>query len=75
VGDINVLNPLQTLVLACGQVRFYDPVDAGGIRPRGSSYEPISVGTVLLAVRYGKRRPHELDNLSHRQADTEVGLT
>ena len=78
MGDIDVLNPLQTLVPACGQVRFCDPGDADDVRFRRFFYGHISVGTILLAVRYGKCRVHELDDLSHRRVSplpSPPGLT
>ena len=62
-----VFNPLQTLVPACGQVRFCDRWDVGNVRIGDISYGLPSVGSVLLDVRYVKWGTHELDNLAYRQ--------
>jgi hypothetical protein len=74
VGDIDVLNPLQTLVLVYGPVRLCDPWDAKSACLFGPGHEGTSVGTVLLAVRYGKCGMHELDDLSHRRASLSLSL-
>jgi hypothetical protein len=65
MGDITVLDPLQMLVPACGQLKLRD-LDVAALDPL--SFGGISVGAVLLAVRYGEQGPHELDDLSHRRA-------
>jgi hypothetical protein len=82
VDDINVLNPLQTVVPACGQVQFCDPWNSSSIRISGTLSGVISVGVVLLVMRYGKCRADRLDDLSQRRGpswegwtDTEVGFT
>src|SRR6202035_128018 len=66
VGDINVLNLLQTIVPACGQVRFCERLDDGGVRIHVNSNGIISVGSVLLDVHFVKSRASRLDDLSHR---------
>jgi hypothetical protein len=75
VDGINALNPLQRLVSAYDQVAQRDPVGCLHGASRKGIYGPISVGSVLLAMRYGKRGTRELDDLAHCRADTEVGLT
>lgn len=69
MGDIEILNPLQTeAVPACGRVRSRDLWNAGGVRSCGFIGRHASVGIILLDVRYGKRGTHELDDLAHRRA-------
>src|ERR1700680_915043 len=68
VGDIGTGDPLRTVVSACEKVRFCNHGGAGCIRIRQPSYGRVSVGIVLLAVRYGKCATSELDDLSHRRA-------
>lgn len=79
MGDIKVLNPLQTVVPACGQVHFCDLGDVGKVRLSSLIYRDASVGIVLLDMRYGKWGIRPLDKLSHLpregRIDTEVGLT
>ena len=68
MGDINVLNPLQTVVPACGQVRFCDSGDDASAPFPQSFNLATSVGPVLLVVRYGKYQRWALDDLSHRSS-------
>ena len=70
VGDIMVLKPLPVLISACGQVRLCDFEVDGWVSSAASFNRPVSVGGVLLAVRYGKRAALALDDLSHIQAGT-----
>jgi hypothetical protein len=73
MGDIIVLNSLQTVVPACGQVQFPGLADGSSVRLIEIHSVSNSVGIVLLDVRYGKWETHVLDNLAYRQADVEVG--
>ena len=76
MDDINLLNPLQTLVPVCGQVRFYDSDSASEARPYWLDFWRTSVGAVLLAVHYGKYWTSGLDNLSdHRVRPDPFGLS
>jgi hypothetical protein len=79
VGDIMALNPLQTVVPACGQVHLCDLGDVGKVRLSSCDYRADSVSIVLLDMHYGKRGIRSLDKLSHLpwkdRIDTEVGLT
>ena len=70
VDDISVLNTLQTVVSACGQVQICDPGMSAAYGQSETDSGPISVGTVLLAMRYGKRGMSRLDNLSQLQGRT-----
>src|SRR5258708_38738425 len=64
VDGINVLNPLPVLGRACGQVQFGESGYASNGRVGRPILGPISVGTALLAMRYGKQGAGRLDNLS-----------
>ena len=80
MGDIDVLNPLQIVVPACGQVQACDSGAGRDATSSPSYYWTSSVGRVLLVVRYGKSRTRTLDDLSYppsarQPIDTEVGLT
>ena len=68
VGDISILNPLQTVVAACGQGRFCVRWDADKVRSSWVSSVYVPVRIVLLVVRYGKLGMRGLDGLSHRRA-------
>lgn len=65
VGDIMALNPLQTVVPASGQVHLCDLGDVGKVRFASHGDRNVSVGIVLLDMRYGKRGIGSLDKLSH----------
>ena len=66
MGDIEVLNPLQTLVPACGQVQIGSEGDARGARCSKLAFRRHSVGSVLLDVRFGKLGTPALPNSSYR---------
>lgn len=66
MGGINTLNPLQTVVPACGQVQFCGLGDGSKASFSTRINSDHSVGGVLLVVRYGKYRMRALDELSHR---------
>ena len=65
MGDIIILNPLQSLVATCARVPFRKPWDAGNVRRRMSFKGHASVGVMLLAVRNGKCWMRGLDNLAY----------
>jgi len=71
VSDIDPLDPLQGKVPACSQVGSWDPGMAANIRTTTSTGRPGSVGIVLLAVRYGKRRAYRLD-ISSKRKDSAI---
>lgn len=75
MGYMRILNPLQTVVPACGQVQFYGQGDVEERRSHRLFIGLVSVRSVLLVMRFGKYPLVGLDDLSQRQADTEVGLT
>ena len=72
MDDIEVSNTLQILVPACGQDQFCEPPNGISVRREVGDSEDISVGIVLLVVRYGKRWVNPLDNLSQPREHTSL---
>jgi hypothetical protein len=67
VDDIDGLNTLQTIVPACGQVRFSGVAHVYTLHLSKSYLGVIAVSSVLLDVRYGKYAVRALDELSYRR--------
>jgi len=72
VDDIEVLNTLQMLASACGRGQLCESPNGISVRRGVGDSEDISVGILLLVVRYGKRWVNLLDNLSQPREHTSL---